>query len=108
MDHDLPPTLAMSALRHKIPPKQMLHMVYTRDPITAAEALAMGIVSRVVPRGTLDSAVQETIAKLTGKNRAAVCAIKEYAQCAPYADAKGAARLAANLLATVLSSPGGQ
>ena len=104
MDHNLPPTLAMSALLHKVPSKRMLHMVYTREPISAVDALAIGIVSRVVPLTDLDLVAEELIAKLTGRNRAAICAIKEYALAAPHADANGAAQLAANLLATVLSS----
>lgn len=105
MDHNLPPTLAISAMLHKVPVKRMLHMVYTREGITAAEGLALGIVGRVVARSALDDAVRQTAAKLLDRNRAAICAIKEYALAAPYADANGAARLAGSLLATVLSSP---
>jgi enoyl-CoA hydratase len=105
MDHHLPPTLAMSAMLHKVPPKRLMHMVYTREPITAAEALSLGIISRVASRAQLDVAIEETAAKFTDRNRAAICAIKEYALAAPYGDASGAARLAANLLAAVLSSP---
>ena len=105
MDHDLPPTLAISAMLHKTPIKPLMHLVYTRASIGAAEALSLGIVGRVVPAAALDKAVQETAAKIAGCNRAAICAIKEYALTAPYADANTAARLAANLLATVFSSP---
>jgi enoyl-CoA hydratase len=105
MDHHLPPTLAMSAMLHKVAPKRLMHMVYTREPIAATEALSLGIVSRVASRAQLDVAIEETAAKFTDRNRAAICAIKEYALAAPYGDASGAARLAANLLAAVLSSP---
>ena len=105
MDHDLPPTLAISAMLHKAPIKPLLHLVYTRDEIGAAKALSLGIIGRVVPGAALDDAIQETAAKLSGRNRAAICAIKEYALTAPHADPHGAARLAANLLATVFSSP---
>jgi len=105
MDHDLPPTLAISAMLHKTPIKPLMHLVYTRATIQAAEALSLGIVGRVVPAAALDNAVQETAAKLASRNRAAICAIKEYALTAPYAEPNTAARLAANLLATVFSSP---
>jgi enoyl-CoA hydratase len=105
MDHDLPPTLAISAMLHKAPIKPLLHLVYTRDSIRAAEALSLGILGRVVPAAALDDAVRETAAKLSGRNRAAICAIKEYVLSAAHADPHGAARLAANLLATVFSSP---
>jgi enoyl-CoA hydratase/carnithine racemase len=105
MDHHLPPTLAMSAMLHKVPPKRMLHMVYTRTPIGAAEALWLGILSEVVPRASLNAAVEKTLSYLLDRNRAALCGVKEYIGAALYMDPHAAARLASNLLATVLSSP---
>ncbi len=105
MDHHLPPTLAMSAMLHKVPPKRMLHLVYTRRPIGAAEALSLGIVSEVVPPSQLDAALESTLAHLLDRNRAALCGVKEYIGAALYTDPHGAARLASNLLASVLSSP---
>jgi enoyl-CoA hydratase/carnithine racemase len=105
MEHHLPPTLAMSAMLHKVPPKRMLHMVYTRATIGAAEALTLGLLSEVVPRAALDAAVEETLSRLLDRNRAALCGVKEYLGAALYTDPNGAARLAANLLACVLSSP---
>jgi enoyl-CoA hydratase/carnithine racemase len=105
MDHHLPPTLAMSAMLHKVPPKRMLHLVYTRSSIGAAEALALGLLSEVAPRAALDAAVEKTLSRLLDRNRAALCGVKEYMGAALYTDPSGAARLAANLLACVLSSP---
>jgi enoyl-CoA hydratase/carnithine racemase len=105
MDHHLPPTLAISAMLHKVTEKRMLHMVYTRQPIGAAEALSLGILSQVAPRGQLDEAVEKTLSLLIDRNRAALCGVKEYMNATLHADAHAAARLASNLLATVLSSP---
>jgi len=105
MDHHLPPTLAISAVLHKMPPKQILQMVYTRRTIGAAEALAYGLLSEVVPHAELDAGVDKTLAQLTDRNRAALAGVKEYIGAALYIDPEGSARLAANLLATVLSSP---
>jgi enoyl-CoA hydratase/carnithine racemase len=105
MDHHLPPTLAMSAMLHKVMPKHILHMVYTRQTIDAAEALSLGWLSEVVPRASLDAAVVKTLSRLLDRNRAALCGVKEYMGAALYTDPNGAARLAANLLACVLSSP---
>jgi enoyl-CoA hydratase/carnithine racemase len=105
LDHDLPPTLAISAMLQKIPPKRILHMVYTRRAIGAAEALAIGLVSEVAPNAALNHAVEKTLAHLLDRNRAALCGIKEYMGAALYTDPHGAARLASNLLACVLSSP---
>jgi len=105
MDHHLPPTLAISAVLHKVSPKRILHMVYTREEVSAADALAIGLVSQVAPRAGLDAAVDAFAAKLTDRNRAALCGVKEYMGTALYADPHTAARLAANLLSTVFSSP---
>jgi len=61
--------------------------------------------SEVVPRAALDAAVEKTLSRLLDRNRAALCGVKEYLGAALYTDPNGAARLAANLLACVLSSP---
>ncbi len=105
MDNHLPPTLAMSAVLGKVPPKRLLHMVYTRDPIDATEALALGILSEVVPAAGLNAAVERIVGCLSDRNRASLCAIKEYMGIAPHVDPLAASRLAANILSVVLSSP---
>jgi enoyl-CoA hydratase len=105
MDHHLPPTLAISAMLHKVPPKRILQMVYTRAPISAAEALAFGIVSEFAAREHLDAAVDKTLSLMLDRNRAALVGVKEYMYGTLHADAHAVARLASNLLAAVLSSP---
>jgi enoyl-CoA hydratase len=107
MDHNLPPTLAISAVLGKVPPKRLVHMVYTRLPITAAEALSWGLLSEVAPLDELVAAAARTAARLTDRDRAALCAVKEYMNVAPYVDPQAAARLGANILANVLSSAPG-
>ncbi len=106
MDVNLPPTLAMSAVLGKLPPKRLLHMVYTRRSIDAKEALALGLVSEVVAAAALEQAVAATVAALVDRDRAALCAVKEYMAVAPYMDPFGASRAAANMLSVVLSSQG--
>ena len=105
LDHNLPPTLAISAMLHKLPPKPILQMVYTRRSISAAEALSIGLVSEVVPRGKIDDAVEKMLGHLLDRNRAVLCGVKEYMNTALYTDPHSAARLAANLLSAVVSSP---
>ena len=105
MDHHLPPTLAISAMLHRVPEKRILQMVYTRAPITAAEALTFGLVSELAPRAGLDAAVDKTLTQMLDRNRAALVGVKEYMYGTLHADAHAAARLASNLLASVLSSP---
>src|SRR6266446_760476 len=105
LDHHLPPTLAISVMLDKIPTKRILQMVYTRRPIGAMEALAIGLLSEVAPRNALDDSVERLLVQLLDRNRAALAGIKEYIGAALYADPNGASRLAANLLSCVLSSP---
>jgi enoyl-CoA hydratase len=105
LDHHLPPTLAISAMLHKMPPKRILQMVYTRSAIGAAEALALGLLSEMAEPGRLEEAVAKTLGLLLDRNRAALCGVKEYMNGTVFADAHAAARLASSLLAAVLSSP---
>jgi enoyl-CoA hydratase len=104
LETHLPPTLAISAVLGKVPPKRLLHLIYTRRRIGAAEALQLGLLSEVVPLDKLDAAARETIGSLTDRRRAALVAVKEYMGATTNMDPAAAARLASSLLSTVLSS----
>jgi enoyl-CoA hydratase/carnithine racemase len=104
MDTDLPPTLAISAVLGKIPPKRLTHLIYTREKITAKEALELGLLSEVVPASDLERATQKTVARLTDRRRASLEAVKEYMAIAPHLDTHAASRYASALLSVVLSS----
>jgi enoyl-CoA hydratase len=105
MDANLPPTLAISALLGKVPPKHLLHLVYTRDRISAVDALRIGLASQVAPSDEMEEALQATLARITDRDRAALSAVKQYMIGAPELGLAGASSLAANLLSVVLSSP---
>ncbi len=107
MAHNLPPTLAMSAAMEKIPFKAMMHMVLTREEIDGIAALRLGFVSQVAPRSKLDATLEATLAKLVDRDRAALCAVKEYQNAAWNLDAHSAARLGAGIIGTVLASQAG-
>jgi enoyl-CoA hydratase/carnithine racemase len=106
MSHNLPPTLAISALMTKVPRKALTWMVYTLAEIDARVALSLGIVSAVVPAGRLDAAVSETIATMTARSAAALVAVKDYLRCAPMMEPRGAAAYGVALLSGVLTSAG--
>src|SRR5262245_45637325 len=61
MSHDLPPTLAISALMAKVPRKALAYMVYAMPELDAMTALQVGIVSAVVPAAQLDAKVDEVL-----------------------------------------------
>jgi enoyl-CoA hydratase/carnithine racemase len=94
----------MSALCRRMPRKALTHLVYSCEPIDAQTALAMGIVSRVVPRAKLDAEAKAFIEKLTGYSDPAVRTVKEYMRSAPELEPQAAADLASNIMATVMSS----
>ncbi len=106
MDHNLPPTLAISACLPKMPAKSVLNLVLTRDPIGAETAFNHGLISEIAPAGELSAAVSAYLGKLIDRDRDALIAIKEYMQLAPTMDPAGAARYAANLIATEMTSRG--
>ena len=104
MDHNLPPTLAMSAVIDKIPMKQLMHMVVTREQIGPEQALAIGLISQVTTSAKLAEATRTTIGRLIDRDRSAVCAVKEYLLAGHKVDAATSARLAANTIAVILAS----
>jgi len=104
MTHNLPPTLAISALMTKVPRKAIAWMVYTLAEIDAPTAQALGIVSAVVPRAQLDAAVDAALASMSARSSAALIAVKDYLRSAPMMEPRGAAAYGAALLAGVLTS----
>jgi enoyl-CoA hydratase len=53
MNHDIPPTLVMTALVERMPRNHLARLVITRDAINGREAQALGIVSMVAPAAKL-------------------------------------------------------
>jgi len=106
MQHNLPPTLAISALMPKVPRKALAYMVYAMPELDAGTALALGIVSAVVPRDKLDAAFAETLATMTARSSAALVAVKDYLRSAPTMEPRGAAAYGVALLSGVLTSAG--
>lgn len=104
MQHNLPPTLAISALMPKVPRKALAWMVYAMPEIDAETALQIGIVSAVVPLAKLDTAVAETLATMTARSPAALTAVKDYLRTAPTMEPRGAAAYGVALLSGVLTS----
>jgi enoyl-CoA hydratase/carnithine racemase len=104
LETTIPPTLAMSALLQRVPPKIIAHLVYTRQTITADEARQFGLISQVNERADLDTAVDRIVVNLVEKPRGALTTIKEYLWSALYVDAGASAHLAQNMISVAMSS----
>lgn len=104
MRANLPPTLAMLAHLDRVPPKSLLHMVYSTNPISAQHALSIGLVSEVVPLIDLDVALGGLATIIAGYERSSVVTCKKYLKTARNTDYQTANDLAGNMLSVVLSS----
>ncbi len=104
MIHNIPPTLAMSALIDRISRKTISYMVLTSDELDAETAMRLGIVNKVVPAGELDAEVERIIAILSSRAAASLRAVKEYLRSAPDMDPQASYDFASNLITNVMSS----
>lgn len=59
------PPLAAIILPHVIGHKRALEMILTGEPLSAEDALRLGLVNRVVPEAQLDQEVEKVLAKIT-------------------------------------------
>ncbi len=104
MNHGIPPCLAMSALVDRVPRKAIMDMVYSTDEFDARRALAIGLVSRVVPAKDLQQEVDRFVAGIAARSTATLLAVKEYMRSAPTMEPQAASDFASNLLSNVVSS----
>jgi enoyl-CoA hydratase/carnithine racemase len=103
MRHGIPPTLVMAYVAKAFPYKQAFELIVTGREIDAAEALALGFVSRVVSPADVpreSRALAEAIAALDPLD---VRTCKQFFREAQEMSYSAAARYGTNLLATLLS-----
>lgn len=73
------PLIVMAPILRSAGRKRAMLMVLSGEPVSAREALEMGLVSRVVPRGDLDDAVTALARTLAGHSPTALGIAKEAA-----------------------------
>jgi methylglutaconyl-CoA hydratase len=71
------PAMVMTMLRRVAGEKRAFDLVATGRLLTASEALAVGLVSRVVPEADLETASQEVIGRLAAASPNALALIKQ-------------------------------
>jgi enoyl-CoA hydratase len=67
------PMLAMAVARYQLPPKVLFELFYTGKQIDAVDALALHLVTAVVPPGQMEDAVSQWVEALTAKSATALC-----------------------------------
>jgi enoyl-CoA hydratase/carnithine racemase len=71
------PLMVLAPILRAASPKRVLELVLTGRELPAAEALEIGLVTRVVPRAELDDAVERTARTLAGLSPATLALGKE-------------------------------
>jgi enoyl-CoA hydratase len=104
LQKNLPPTLVLSVLRHKVPPKAAAHMVYLTEAIDAAAAKEWGFVSEVVGADALRSRADAMAASIGTRDRLAIAALKTYFREVVIPDFSLASEVAGATLASVMTS----
>jgi enoyl-CoA hydratase/carnithine racemase len=104
LERDIPPTLAMTAMGGRVPYHAVAQMVLSREPISAAQALAWGLIGKVAADADLDAEAQALTQSILGYSAEAVRAVKEFLRFAPGLPGPAASSLAANLAGAALSA----
>ena len=98
MTKDLPPTLALSALGRKVPPKVAASMVLGLATLSADDAVRAGIVGEVVEPAELTGRVDEIVAHIGARHPVALATVKRYLRAAQAPDFDVCAEMAASML----------
>ena len=104
MERDIPPTLVMSALIGRVPVKTLAHMVFSREALTAQQALQAGLVKYVAPAAGLEQTAQKLISTMLGNSAVTLRAVKQFLTMAPEMSEQAGSAYAGHLAATALSA----
>jgi len=66
------PMQVLAVLQHVVPRRRLLQMCLTGEPVSAADALDMGLVSQVVPADQLDAATAILVGQIAERSLAAI------------------------------------
>jgi enoyl-CoA hydratase/carnithine racemase len=98
------PLIVMAPILRAVGRKRAMLMILSGEPVSAREALEMGLVSRVVPRADLDGAVAALARTLAGYSPTALGLAKEAAATAPDMEYGAALRYLRELITLVALS----
>lgn len=101
IEHNIPPTLAISGVMRKIGPKALAYLVYSAQEIDARAAVAAGLASTVYPAASFQAECDRFLKGLATKPRLVLETIKRYQTKAADATPDLAADYAATLMAVM-------
>ncbi len=101
IEHDIPPTMAMCAALGKIQAKALTYLIYSAEQVDAAQAVMLGLASKVLPRETFAADADAFLAKLAGRPRLVLETIKRYQAKAAHLTPDMASEYAGTLMALV-------
>ena len=99
IEHNIPPTLAISGVMSKVPAKALSYLVYSAETIDAAEAHRLGFVSAVFAAANFAAKSDAFLTKLGGRPRIVLETIKRYQAKAPGLTPDMAADFAGSIMA---------
>ena len=99
------PAMVMAMLRRAVGEKVALDLVLTGRILTAAEALALGLVSRVIPGDIFADETDAIAAELAGSSPSALALIKQQVFALDERDFEEGIRLGARVNAVARSTP---
>ena len=83
IEHNIPPTLAISGVMSKVPTKALSYLVYSAEEISAAEAVGIGMASVAYPAAEFATRSEAFLKKLAGRPRIVLETVKRYQAKAP-------------------------
>ncbi len=104
IEKNVPPTLVLSVLRYKVPPKAAAHMVYLASSIDAKTAREWGFIAEVIPFEGLEQRGNAIAEWIGSRDRLALAAIKTYFREVVIPDFSLASELAGSAVSTAMTS----
>jgi enoyl-CoA hydratase/carnithine racemase len=83
MDRDIPPLLVMTALSARLSRAALARMVFSRQPVNAEEAQAIGLVAQACAPDDIETVVGQYRQRLASNGRTSLTAVKHFLNVAP-------------------------
>lgn len=96
--HGIPPTIVLSHYRYVLPRLVLFDLILSGREVTGAEAVAMGLATRVVARAELDGYVSELADEIASHGSRTLRTIKRFMESSDGMDPRDAPRLGISMI----------